>query len=130
MTKEAEAINRIMQGLKCTEAEAREVYESDRAIDKGEKVAFDLTAEQQKVAKQYTRTGTRKQPTVYKFDKKERKANPTKGGIVAEIAEFLTNNSQFAIESLEIVNKERQIAFKIGENTYEVTLIQKRKPKS
>jgi hypothetical protein len=30
---------------------------------------------------------------------------------------------------VEITNKERQIAFKIGENAYELTLVQKRKPK-
>ena len=34
------------------------------------------------------------------------------------------------VENLEITNKERQIAFKIGENSFEITLIQKRKPKS
>ena len=61
MSKETEAIQRIMNGLKCSEAEAKEIYEYDRSIDKGEKTEYDLSAEQQKVAKQYTRTGTRKQ---------------------------------------------------------------------
>lgn len=130
MSKETEAIQRIMNGLKCSEAEAKEIYEYDRSIDKGEKTEYDLSAEQQKVAKQYTRTGTRKQPTVYKFDKKERKANPTKGGIIAELYEFLSKNSEFAIENAEITNKERQIAFQVGENRFELTLIQKRTPKS
>jgi hypothetical protein len=32
-------------------------------------------------------------------------------------------------EMVEITNKERQIAFKVGENDYEFTLVQKRKPK-
>jgi hypothetical protein len=31
--------------------------------------------------------------------------------------------------SVEITNKTRQIAFKIGEDDYEITLIAKRKPK-
>ena len=50
-------------------------------------------------------------------------------GIIAELAKFLTENSENACENVEITNKERQIAFKIGENAYELTLIQKRKPK-
>lgn len=130
MSKETEAIQRIMAGLKCSEEEAKEIYAYDRAVDKGESTPHDLSKEQEKIAKQYTRTGTRKQPTVYKFEKRERKANPTKGGIVAELYEFLTKNSEFAIEDAEILNKERQIGFRIGENRFELTLIQKRTPKS
>jgi hypothetical protein len=30
---------------------------------------------------------------------------------------------------VEITNKERQIALKVGENAFEITLVQKRKPK-
>lgn len=130
MSKETEAIQRIMAGLKCSEEEAKEIYAYDRAVDKGESTPHDLSKEQEKIAKQYTRTGTRKQPTVYKFEKRERKANPTKGGIVAELYEFLTKNSEFAIEDAEILNKERQIGFRIGENRFELTLIQKRTPKN
>ena len=47
----------------------------------------------------------------------------------AELATFLTENSQFSIENFEILNAERQISFKIGDETYEITLAQKRKPK-
>ena len=32
-------------------------------------------------------------------------------------------------KNVEIVNKERQIAFTVGENVFELTLVQKRKPK-
>ena len=54
---------------------------------------------------------------------------PTKASLIAEIADFLQKNSENAIENCEITNKERQIAFKIGENSFELTLVQKRKPK-
>ena len=71
---------------------------------------------------------------MYKLDnaegKRSRKENPTKAGIIAEIAKFLEENSENACENVEITNKERQIAFKIGENCYELTLVQKRKPKN
>ena len=122
-----EAIARIMKGLHCSEAEAKAIYEADKAIDRNEPMPFDLTAEQKKVAKKYTSTGT-KAPTVYKYSKrKTHKENPTKAAIIAELFDFLTKNSENACENVEITNKERQIAFKCGENAYELTLVQKRK---
>jgi hypothetical protein len=64
-----------------------------------------------------------------KSEKTARKApeNPTKEGVIAEIANFLAEKGY---NSVEITNKTRQIAFKIGEDAYEVTLIAKRKPKN
>ena len=114
--------------------EIEDIIKSDEAIDKGEKVYFDLDPEKEKEAKKFAKAGTRKAPTVYKLDnadgKRSRKENPTKAGIIAEIAKFLAENSENACENVEITNKERQIAFKIGENCYEFTLVQKRKPKN
>ena len=117
----------LMQKLGCTEEEALQIIEDDKRIDKGEKL-FELTAEQKKVAKQATSTGTKKH-TTYKFDKKSRKENPIKQQIIEEIFKFITENAEFSAESVEILNKERQIAFKVGENDYELTLVQKRKAK-
>ena len=123
-----------MKKLGWTEAEIADVIASDQAIDKGEKVAFDLSPEKAKEAQKYTKAGTKKAPAVYKLDnaegKRSRKENPTKAGIIAELAKFLEENSENACEMVEITNKERQITFKIGENAYELTLVQKRKPKS
>lgn len=58
------------------------------------------------------------------------KANPTKGGIIAELADFMEHHSEYAAENVTITNKERMIAFRIGDNDYEITLIQKRKKKT
>ena len=114
--------------------EIEDIIKSDEAIDKGERVYFDLDPEKEKEAKKFAKAGTRKAPTVYKLDnaegKRSRKENPTKAGIIAEIAKFLAENSENACENVEITNKERQIAFKIGENCYEFTLVQKRRPKN
>ena len=114
--------------------EIEDIIKSDEAIDKGERVYFDLDPEKEKEAKKFAKAGTRKAPTTYKLDnaegKRSRKENPTKAGIIAEIAKFLAENSENACENVEITNKERQIAFKIGENCYEFTLVQKRKPKN
>ena len=123
-----------MQKMGLTEEEIADIIKSDEAIDKGERVYFDLDPEKEKEAKKMAKAGTRKAPTVYKLDnaegKRSRKENPTKAGIIAEIAKFLVENSENACENVEITNKERQIAFKIGENSYELTLVQKRKPKN
>ena len=134
MAKPAKAQLEAMKKLGLSEKEIQELIAADAAIDKGEKMPFDLTEEQAKEAKKYTKAGTKKAPTVYKLDnaegKRSRKENPTKAGIIAEIAKFLAENSENACENVEITNKERQIAFKIGENAYELTLVQKRKPKN
>ena len=123
-----------MRKMGLSEAEIEELVKADAAIDKGERMPFDLDPEKAKEAKKYAKAGTRKAPTVYKLDnaegKRSRKENPTKAAIIAELAKFLTETSENACEMVEITNKERQIAFKIGENAYELTLVQKRKPKS
>lgn len=125
---------RIMRVLSVSAEEAEEILKADKAIDRGERVPFDLSPEQEKMAKKFANVDTkkRKAPTVYNLDArgKARKENPTKASIIAELAKFLTETSENACEMVEITNKERQIAFKIGENAYELTLVQKRKPKS
>ena len=125
---------RIMRVLDVSAEEADEILKADKAIDRGERVPFDLSPEQEKLAKKYANVDTkkRKAPTVYNLDArgKARKENPTKASIIQELAKFLTETSENACEMVEITNKERQIAFKIGENAYELTLVQKRKPKS
>ena len=130
MARDADQIKRIMHGLKCFEEEAKEVLAYDKAIEHGEKTPYDLPQDKLEVARKFAHTGTRKTPTVYKFAKRERKPNSTKAGIIAELFDFLTENSNFAVENAEITNKERQIAFRIGEDTFELTLVQKRKPKT
>ena len=107
--------------------EALQTLADDADIDKGIAKDFDLNAEQLKVAKQYTKVGTRK--TSSTPTKRERKENPTKALIIAELFKFFGENAEISAESVEILNKERQIFFKCGENDYELTLTQKRKPK-
>ena len=121
---------KLMRILECTAEEADDIIKTDKMIDKGERTPYDLDPETEKMAKKFANVTERKRPTVYNFQKRERKANPTKGGIIAELAKFLENDSGFATKSVEITNKERQIAFKIGDDAFELTLVQKRKPKN
>lgn len=131
MTDQQKQIENLRK-LGLSEEEIADVLTSDKEIDKGAKL-FELTDEQKKVAKKMSNAGERKKPTAYKLDNtanKRKKENPTKGGIIAELAQFLTENSAFAFENVEIVNKERQISMIFDGNTYELTLSQKRKPKN
>lgn len=122
---------KLMRILECTAEEADDIIKSDKAIDQGEKMDFDLSPEKAKIAQKYAKTGVRKKPTVYNFDtsSKKRKENPTKAAIIAELAKFLVENSENACTDVNITNKERQISFSIGSEQYELTLVQKRKPK-
>ena len=116
-------IQKFMRLLDCTEEEARQIIADDKAIDKGERMSFDLDPEKEKEAKKMANVGTRKTST---SSTKRKKENPTKASVIAEISTFLSQNGY---ENVEITNKERQIAFKIGENDFELTLVQKRKAK-
>jgi hypothetical protein len=120
---------KIMKNLGVSAEEADEILMADKQIDRGERMAFDLDPQKEKLAKKMANTHTR---TVYNFDTKnrKRKENPTKANIVAELARFLTENSENACENVEITNKERQISFSVGSEKFELTLVQKRKKKN
>lgn len=120
-------LEKIMRTLKCSKAEAEQILADDKAIDRGQRMEFDLDPEAEKQAKKFANTGTR--TTNGAKTERKRKENPTKSAIIAAIATFLRDYSILSPEKVEITNKERQIAFKIGENDYELTLVQKRKPK-
>lgn len=129
-TKDKENIARIQNGLKCSYDEACEIYECDKEIDKGIKHDFDLSAEQEKIAKSFCHTTSAEKktaPTIYKFDTRERKADTTKEGVIEQIYNFLSENGY---ENVEILNKSKLIAFKIGDDSYEFDLKRKRKPKN
>lgn len=49
--------------------------------------------------------------------------------MIAELADFMEKGSNFSVSNLAITNKERQISFMVGDETFELTLVQKRKPK-
>ena len=123
-------ISELMKTLDLTRDEAIELIRDDEQVDKMDmkQVDDDLTEEQKKAIKK-AKGGVRAVNAYGKKVTRERKENPTKASLIAEIADFLQKNSENAIENCEITNKERQIAFKIGENSFELTLVQKRKPK-
>lgn len=118
---------KIMRVLGLTEEEALQVIADDKAIDRGERMSFDLDKETEKQAKKYANVGTRKSAEKVT---KIRKENPTKATVITEIFKLLNENVEISAENVVILNKERQISFKIGDNSFELTLTQKRKPKN
>ena len=130
LSKEDEIKKVNLMRLGMTEMEALDVIACDHEIDRGIAQEFDLDPEREKMAKKFANATTKKKPTVYDFKQRERKANPTKASIIAEIAKFLAEDSENACENVVVTNKERQIAFTIGDNKYEFTLVQKRTPKA
>ena len=111
-------IQKAMKNLGLTEQEAKELFEADRKIDRGEKL-FELSPEQEKASKKARSTGTKK-PTVYNFDtaKKKRKECPDKQHLVNLLAEALGTECQ----NIEITNKERELTFQFNGIGYRLTL--------
>lgn len=123
----------------------QQMLADDKRIDRGEVLDWDLSPEEHKKAMKYANSTEKTKktaensaekskkgnPTAYNFDTstKKRKENPTKANIIALLATFLMKNAEISAENVEITNKERQIAFSVGDNSFELTLVQKRKPK-
>lgn len=104
-----------MKRLGMSEAEIADVLESDKRIDKGEKL-FELSAEQKQAEKQAKGTGTR---TVYNFQKRERKADNDKREIIQCIDDALCG---IADSITEVTNPEREILFTYNEKKYKIVL--------
>lgn len=117
-----------MKRNKCSREEAIELINYDNAIESGEGAEYDLTAEQEANVKAMTRKVEHaKQDGKVK---RERKPNELKEAIIAELAEFLSEDAQGqAYEDVEITNKSRMIAFSVNDKHFELTLIEKRPPK-
>ena len=120
-------IKSTMKALDLTREEAIEMWMDDHDIDQGKAKDFDLDPEKQKVVKEMTKAGGKARAKETK--PRERKPNDEKRTIIQDLNDFLVNNCQNYINSVEIANIEREITFKIGENDYSLTLTCHRKPK-
>ena len=120
-------IKSTMKALDLTREEAIEMWMDDHDIDQGKAKDFDLDPEKQKIVKEMTKAGGKARAKETK--PRERKPNDEKRTIIQDLNDFLGNNCQNYINSVEIANIEREITFKIGENDYSLTLTCHRKPK-
>ena len=122
-------IAQYMKVNKCDREEAIDLIKYDIAVEEGEETEYDLTKEQAEVVKTMMRkTEHAKQDGKVK---RERKPNELKEAIIAELAEFLHEDAQGQVyEEVEVTNKSRMIAFAVGDKRFELTLIEKRPPKT
>ncbi len=109
-------LEKLMITLDISEAEAKELMEADRAIDKGEKL-FELSQEGKQIEKQM-RQADRKVDVYGKATKRERKADNDK--------EFLLNKLFCAVlplcDTYEIENGEREFTFTYHNRKFKVVL--------
>jgi hypothetical protein len=114
-----------MKSLGCTKEEAIQIIKDDEDIDSNVKKDFDLSSEQEKIAKQYRNTHSKK-----KSDKKitrTRKPNEYKGEVIGFLAQKI---AEFGAKNVQIANKEREIVFKNDKNVeFSITLVQHRNKK-
>lgn len=113
MNKQIEA----MKNLGFTPEEIADVLESDKRIDKGEKL-FELSTDQKQAAKKARQADRDK--TAYTFTKRERKPNESKREILAAFAETarqLADNGE-----INITNIEREFMFVANGIKYKIVL--------
>ena len=121
MTDFDKRVDELVDTLGCSIKEAEEIVKADAEIDKGAKL-FEQTQEQKQASKTY-RQGDRK-PTVYKLDKRERKADEDKRKLV----ELLASAIGMVTENTPTVTRvEGQIDFEFNGRKFRVVLSAPRK---
>lgn len=114
-------IQKLMEKLNISEAEAIELMEADKAIDKGEKL-FELTQEQKQTEKKM-RQADRAVNAYGKEVKRERKADEDKGTLM----NVLFNSILPICDTYEVTNAEREFLFTYHGKKYKVVLSAPRK---
>ena len=112
MSKQIEA----MRKMGMSEEEIADVLESDKRIDRGEKL-FELDPELEKGAKK-ARQADRK-PTAYNFQKRERKADTDKRDLISALVGAV---APLADGEVEVTNIEREFVFTVDGRKYKVVL--------
>ena len=122
-----EAVERFMKSGQYSLAEATEIAIDDWRIDHGDRCEWEPTVEEEKAMRKATKVvGERKKSATPV--KRERKEDAVKQELIALLAAAL-GDGDLAVENVDITNKERMIAFTVGEDSFEVMLTKKRKAK-
>lgn len=118
-----------MKSLECTREEAIELLEYDEDVDKDRTTEYDLTEEQKKVAKKYTKADRKKTVNAYgKTVTRERKPDEDKQ-IIIDLLYTALKVADDDFSNLEIANKEKLITFTYNGNDYKLDLVKHRKKK-
>jgi hypothetical protein len=138
-TEAKEDAESIIRGMMASDGYTREFAEASFIEDTMD-TDPEALKEMEKQAKENTKHRAHKAPANYSLDgkpKRPRKPNEEKRALVEAIAscleDFHRNDEEDLVshvESVEIVNPEREITFKIGEKCYSLTLTLHRPPKN
>lgn len=107
----------LMKTLNLSETEALELQETDKRIDRGEKL-FELPKELEAGAKK-ARQADRK-PIAYNFAKRERKPDEIKRGLIELLSTVI--QEQPACTFMEVSNLEREFTFMWNGRKFKITL--------
>ena len=121
-TKREELIQKHIDLLGCSYAEAKQIVEDDELIDKGGRCDWEPTVEEEKAMRKATKlVAERKKPAAPA--KREKKENAPKRALIEMMATALR---EAGIE-VDVANIERLLAFEYEGAKFELTLTQKRK---
>ena len=110
-----EQIARIMASLGVDRAQAEEIYQADKAIDRGEPMPFDLTPEQAKNVRKYTQVA---RPVIVESKPRPRKTDEDKREIISTLDDALCD----LVDDVTVTNPERQIDFEYNGRKFRITL--------
>lgn len=110
-----EQIARIMAGLGVDRAQAEEIYQADKAIDRGEPMPFDLDPEKAKNVRKYTQVA---RPVMVESKPRPRKADEDKREIISTLDDALCD----LVDNVIVTNPERQLDFEYNGRKFRLTL--------
>lgn len=123
----------IAKTLDISYDEALEMLSEDKEIDrmKDKEVTSDISEEHKKTIKKYTNVSRGREVNgVDAYGKKKKrtiKEDEVKRMLISTIANALENLED--VDTVNITNIQKTIAFKIGDDDFEIDLKRKRKPK-
>lgn len=117
-------LKELARVLNITEDEAREVQETDKRIDKGEKL-FELSPELEAGAKKARRADRKQVDHV----KREKKIDNDKRDLIQYLEDKLEDAHHYAmdLDDITITNPEREMEFTYNGRKYRLTLMRPRK---
>ena len=125
-------IEYIMRTLDCSEQEALQLIEDDKAVDRMTKTAeiqSDLTQEQKKASKKaraVAKAPKAKAPTAYKWEtKKQKKRDNEKHNIIELFINALEGDTN--VKNIKMLNEDREFEFLYNDRKIKVTLTAPRK---
>lgn len=126
-TEYEQHLSMMMKKLHITKEEAIALDKYDSDVNKNKKTIYDLTDEQQavvrKLNKQVPHEGSKGRST--------RKPDVVKMSIVNALSEFFKEDCTAQLfENVTITNPSRTLTFDIDNKSYELNLLEKRKPKN